>query len=72
VTVPALILAPPLDLYNPAHEARAVAERMPAARFVEIASDWGHQAASPADPAAAELLNRLIRRFLDGGPGAEP
>lgn len=72
VTVPALILAPPLDLYNPAHEARAVAERMPAARFVEISSDWGHQSASPADPVAADLLNRLIRRFLDGDLGAEP
>jgi homoserine O-acetyltransferase len=70
VTVPALILAPPLDLYNPAHEARAVAERMPAARFVEIPSDWGHQAASPADPAAADLLNRLIGEFLVADQGA--
>lgn len=61
---PALILAPPLDLYNPAAAARFAADLMPAARFVEIPSAWGHQAASPADPAAAAMLNETIGRFL--------
>ncbi|MGE0799387.1 MAG: alpha/beta fold hydrolase [Lautropia sp.] len=64
ITVPVLIAAPPLDLYNPADAARAAAARIPGARFVEIASPWGHQAAGPGDPAAAAQLNREIRGFL--------
>jgi homoserine O-acetyltransferase len=66
VTLPALILAPPLDLYNPAQAAREAAAAMPGARFVEIPSAWGHQAASAADPAAAAFLNREIGSFLQG------
>ena len=65
VQVPVLVLAPPLDLYNPAHAARDAASRMPGARFVEIPSDWGHQAASMADPGAGAWLNRVIAEFLD-------
>lgn len=40
------------------------AGRMPGARFVEIPSDWGHQSASMADPAAAAFLNQVIGGFL--------
>ena len=58
------MLAPPLDLYNPAHAARAAAQGIAGARFVEIPSAWGHQSAGPADPAAAVLLNRAIGDFL--------
>ncbi|MBA3478053.1 MAG: alpha/beta fold hydrolase [Lautropia sp.] len=64
VTLPILVLAPALDLYNPAAAAREAAERMPGARFVEIPSEWGHQSASPADAAAAAFLNWEIGRFL--------
>lgn len=67
VTQPSLILAPALDLYNPAHAAREAAGLMPGARFVEIPSHWGHQSASPADPAAARFLNHEIGRFLRNG-----
>ena len=62
--MPALILAPALDLYNPAGAARYAASHMPAARYVEIPSDWGHQSASMADPDAAAFLNRTIGAFL--------
>ena len=64
--MPALLLAPPLDLYNPAEAARGAARSMPGACFVEIPSDWGHQSASPADSAAASFLNETIARFLAG------
>lgn len=61
-----LIAAPPLDLYNPAHAARWAAVRIPGARFVELGTDWGHQAAGPSDPVSAERLNTEIRAFLEG------
>jgi homoserine O-acetyltransferase len=64
VTLPVLVLAPPLDLYNPAGAARDAAERMPGARFVEIPSTYGHQSASAADADAADFLNRVIGEFL--------
>ena len=66
VALPALVLAPPLDLYNPAEAARWAARSMPGARFIEIPSDWGHQSASPADSVAASFLNETIARFLAG------
>ena len=69
VALPALVLAPPLDLYNPAAAARQAARSMPGARFVEIPSDWGHQSASSADAAAAVFLNQAIGRFLAGDDG---
>ena len=65
-SMPTLILAPALDLYNPAQAARYAASQMAAARFVEIPSDWGHQSASMADPGAAAFLNRAIGAFLSG------
>ncbi len=64
VPVPALVLAPALDLYNSAEAARFAASAMPQARFVEIPSCWGHQSASAADPDAAAFLNREIAGFL--------
>lgn len=59
-----LILAPPLDLYNPAESAREAAARIPGAQFRSIDSTWGHQSASAADPAAAAFLNAGIGDFL--------
>ena len=65
IRAPTLVLAPPLDLYNPAEAARRAAADIPGARMVEIPSIWGHQSASAADPADALFLNRTIGEFLD-------
>jgi homoserine O-acetyltransferase/O-succinyltransferase len=59
-----LVLAPPLDLYNPAPEARAVADGIRGARFVEIPSTRGHQSASGVDPLDVALLDESIGEFL--------
>ncbi len=64
--MPALVLAPALDLFNPAEEARRVAALLRRGRFVEIPSIEGHQAASATDPADAAFLNRTIAEFLVG------
>ena len=59
-----LVLAPPLDLFNPAAAAREAAAAIPGARFVEIPSREGHLAAGPQSPADAAFLNRVIGEFL--------
>jgi homoserine O-acetyltransferase len=63
-TAEALVLAPPLDLLNPADEARRAASLMPRGRFVEIPSIEGHQAASGVDPADTAFLDATIAAFL--------
>src|SRR6185312_15279538 len=55
-----LVLAPPLDLFNPAEAARAAAARIPGAKFVEIPSVQGHQAATSTKPEDAAFLNRIV------------
>jgi homoserine O-acetyltransferase/O-succinyltransferase len=60
-----LIAAPPLDLYNPADAARQAAESIPGARYIEIPSIQGHQAANVADPGDVAFLNRRIGAFLN-------
>jgi homoserine O-acetyltransferase len=67
----ALILAPPLDLFNPSQSGRDAAARIPGARFVEIPSVQGHQAATSTRPEDAAFLNSVIGEFL-GGTGQEP
>lgn len=64
VRVPSLIMAPPVDLYNPPSAARFAADAIPGARFVEIRSCWGHQSASAADPAANGQIDRAVADFL--------
>jgi homoserine O-acetyltransferase/O-succinyltransferase len=59
-----LILAPPLDLFNPAQAARDAAAKIPGARFIEIPSVQGHQAATSTKPEDAAFLNRVIGEFL--------
>ena len=59
-----LILAPPLDLFNPADAARTAAARIPGAKFIEIPSVQGHQAATSTKPEDAAFLNRVITEFL--------
>jgi homoserine O-acetyltransferase len=59
-----LILAPALDLFNPEPAAREAATRIPGARFAEIPSAQGHQAATSSKPEDAAFLNRVIGEFL--------
>lgn len=66
IRAPALVLAPPLDLYNPAAQAREAAAAIPGAQLVEIPSVRGHQAASGVDAGDTALLQRTIGEFLAG------
>jgi homoserine O-acetyltransferase len=59
-----LILAPPLDLFNPASDAKAAADGIADARLVEIPSRQGHCAATDLDPGDAAFINRVIGEFL--------
>jgi homoserine O-acetyltransferase/O-succinyltransferase len=59
-----LVLAPPLDLFNPADAARTAAIRIPGAQFTEIPSMQGHQSATSTKPEDAAFLNRVIGEFL--------
>ena len=61
-----LVLAPPLDLYNPVQAAHWAAQHIPDALLREIPSDWGHQSASAADPRADAWLNAEIAAFVAG------
>jgi homoserine O-acetyltransferase len=60
----ALLLAPPIDLFNPAQAARDAAAAIPGAQFVEIPSVQGHQAATSTKSADTAFLNRVIGEFL--------
>lgn len=59
-----LVLAPPLDLFNPVESAHAAAAAIHGARFVEIPSVQGHQAATSLTEEDANVLNKAIREFL--------
>lgn len=59
-----LIMAPPLDLYNPTSEARDASAAIPGAAFVEIPSPHGHQAATTIDPRAVAFINATAAAFL--------
>lgn len=59
-----LVLAPPLDLFNPADEADAIAAAIPGARRMTIPSVQGHQAAGTASPDDGGFLNAEIGAFL--------
>jgi homoserine O-acetyltransferase len=63
IEAPALLMAPPLDLYNPSESVRATA-RMPRARFVEIPSIEGHAAAAGVNPKDTAFIDAQITRFL--------
>jgi len=65
ISAKALLLAPPLDLFNPAQSARDAAAAIPGARFVEIPSVQGHQAATSTKAEDAAFLNRVIHDFLN-------
>jgi homoserine O-acetyltransferase len=59
-----LVLAPPLDLFNPVDAARTAAAQITGAKFVEIPSLQGHQAATSTKAADAAFLNKVIGEFL--------
>lgn len=62
-----MLLAPPLDLFNPAESARAAASQMPGAQYVEIPSLQGHQAATSTKTEDVVFLNRAIGQFIAQG-----
>lgn len=59
-----LLLAPSLDLYNPARASSDASAAIPRARFVEIPSVRGHRSASARVDGEVAFLNRTIRGFL--------
>ncbi len=59
-----LVLAPPLDLFNPSESARAAASAIPGATFVEIPSEQGHQSATQLRSEDVDFLNATIGAFL--------
>jgi homoserine O-acetyltransferase len=59
-----LVLAAPLDLYNPQAAARQAVAGIRDARLVEIPSDRGHRAAGDTGAEEARFLNDTIGRFL--------
>ena len=66
-----LILAPPLDLFNPVMCAQEAADAIPGAMLVEIPSVQGHQSAGTASADDAAFLNEEISAFLGSIPSAE-
>jgi len=64
IAAEALVLCPPLDLFNPETAGQAAAAAMPQARFVEIPSIQGHQAATSVAAADAAFLDAVIGEFL--------
>ena len=70
VALPVLVMAPRLDLYNPAQEARRAASLIPGARWVEIPSAEGHLAAAGVGEREVRLLDRTIASFLSGARDA--
>jgi homoserine O-acetyltransferase len=63
-----LILAPPMDLFNPVQCALDAADAIPSAVLVEIPSVQGHQAAGTASPDDVAFLNEEILAFLSAAP----
>jgi homoserine O-acetyltransferase len=59
-----LILAAPLDLFNPTQCARDAADAIPDATLVEIPSLQGHQSASSARAEDVQFLNEEVGDFL--------
>ena len=59
-----LVLAPRLDLYNPAFAAREVAAGVPGARFVELPGSDGHQSASGVSEQSTAAVRDAIGAFL--------
>jgi homoserine O-acetyltransferase len=66
-----LILAPPLDVFNPVQCALMAADAIPGATLIEIPSMQGHQSASSLQAEDASFLNEEIGAFLAAVPSTE-
>lgn len=66
ISAPALLLAPPLDLYNPPGDVRSTARMIRNGTFLEIPSSHGHQSTANACAGDSIFLNGEIDRFLRG------
>jgi homoserine O-acetyltransferase/O-succinyltransferase len=60
-----LVLAPPLDIFNPVQCAHAAADAIPDATLIEIPSVQGHQAASSLQSEDGRFLNEEVGAFLE-------
>jgi homoserine O-acetyltransferase len=59
-----LVVAPALDLYNPAEAAREASLAIPGATFVELPGVAGHASANGSEPEATGVLREAVRGFL--------
>jgi homoserine O-acetyltransferase len=64
ISVPVLVIAPRLDLYNPVEETRRMSEKITGAEIVWLDSSEGHSAASGRHAHETELINDSVARFL--------
>ncbi len=64
------VIASATDLYNPVEAAREAAQLIRGARYLELATVQGHQAASAACPADATVIDRAIKAFFAAHPHA--
>lgn len=60
----ALVIAPPIDLFNPVAGAQAAAAAIPGAHYAAIPSQQGHAAATSLRAEDAAFLDGVIGRFL--------
>ena len=59
-----LVLAPPLDLYNPVTQAREAAAAIHGAVFETVPSDAGHQCTTTMREGDATFIDRRVKEFL--------
>jgi homoserine O-acetyltransferase len=64
ITARTLVIASPLDLYNPAADAAEAASMIVGAKYVELNSVQGHQAATAGSPADVAAIDAAMRAFL--------
>jgi homoserine O-acetyltransferase/O-succinyltransferase len=64
VTARTLVIASPLDLYNPAAAAAEAASLIPGAQYLELHSVQGHQAATAGSPADVAAIDAAMRALL--------
>lgn len=64
VTARTLVIASPLDLYNPAVAAAEAAALIPGAEYFELNSAQGHQAATAGSPADVASIDAAVAAFL--------
>ena len=68
ITARTLVIASPLDLYNPAAAAAEAASFIAGAQYMELDSVQGHQAATAGSPADVAAIDAAISGFLRDRP----